>query len=221
MTLLVAGILLGVGVPNVMEFQRNSAMTAAANDLVTEVLAARTEAVKRQVPVTLCLTADPLAADPVCAPDPVADSELGFVVFVDENGNVDANGRPILADATDGNAVFDAGEIVLRRTAVPGGSIRLSTNCGYVSFGPTGVPRAVAGECFPFTTATPWTAFLFCDDRGQRMAAGTLSSARFVRVDRFGRGQVLQEIGGANGMGVNNTITGTLQVAGINPALCP
>ena len=34
-TLLVAGILLGVGVPNVMEFQRNGAVTAAANDLVT------------------------------------------------------------------------------------------------------------------------------------------------------------------------------------------
>ncbi len=37
MTLLVAGILLGIGVPNVMEFQRNGAMTAVANDLITGV----------------------------------------------------------------------------------------------------------------------------------------------------------------------------------------
>jgi type IV fimbrial biogenesis protein FimT len=67
MTLLVAGILLGIGVPNVMEFQRNGAMSSAANDLVTGVLLARTEAVKRQVPVTLCLSADPDAVTPTCS----------------------------------------------------------------------------------------------------------------------------------------------------------
>ena len=44
-TLLVAGILIGIGVPNVMEFQRNSAMTTAANQLLTGVIMARTEAV--------------------------------------------------------------------------------------------------------------------------------------------------------------------------------
>ena len=37
MTLLVAGILLGVGLPNVMEFQRSAVMTGIANDFVTGV----------------------------------------------------------------------------------------------------------------------------------------------------------------------------------------
>ena len=69
MTLLVAGILLGVGVPNVMEFQRNGAMTAAANELVTGVLTARTEAVKRQVPVTLCASPDPDRPEPDLQPE--------------------------------------------------------------------------------------------------------------------------------------------------------
>ena len=65
MALLVAGILLGIGVPNVMEFQRNGAMTAAANDLVTAMLMARTEAVKRQAPVTLVLERrSPVGSDP-------------------------------------------------------------------------------------------------------------------------------------------------------------
>jgi type IV fimbrial biogenesis protein FimT len=220
MTLLVAGILLGIGVPNVMEFQRNGVMTGAANDFVTAVLAARTEALKRQVPVTLCLSDDPTVANPVCQPAAVANSSRGFLVWVDENANIDANGIPILTDATDGNAAVDAGEIVLRRGTIQPGSVQVSTNCGYVSFGPAGFPRQAPGECFPYAGAVPWSAFLFCDDRGQRIAAGGLSSARFVRIDRFGRGQVLQELAGANGLGITNTITGTLNPAGINPT-CP
>jgi hypothetical protein len=35
---------------------------------------------------------------------------------------------------------------------------------------------------------------LLCDDRGSRVAAGSLSSARVVRIDRPGRSVVLQEI---------------------------
>lgn len=213
MTLLVAGILLGIGVPNVMEFQRNSAMSAAANDFVTAVLAARTEAVKRQVPVTLCLSNNPDANPPACVAGGVStDSTAGFIVFVDENGNA-VDGIPNLGDATDGNAAFDAGageSEVVRRTAAPGGSIRISTNCNYVTFGPTGIPQQAAGLCFPFTGANPWSAFLFCDDRGQRIAAGGLSAARIVRVDRFGRGQVLQELAGPDGTGIANTIATTL-----------
>jgi prepilin-type N-terminal cleavage/methylation domain-containing protein len=222
MTLLVAGILLGIGVPNMMEFQRNSAMSAAANDFVTAVLAARTEAIKRQVPVTLCLSDDPLAATPVCQTGAATDSTRGFVVFVDENDNR-VDGIPNLGDPTDGNAAFDAGAgetEVLRRTAAPGGSIRLSTNCGYVTFGPTGMPQRAGALCFPFTSGTPWSAFLFCDDRGRRIAAGGLSAARIVRIDRFGRGQVLQELDGPNGTGITNTIAGTLVPAGVSPT-CP
>ena len=66
MTLLVGGILLGIGVPNVMEFQRNGAMTAAANDLIDGHAHGAHEAVKRQAPVTWCFTDDPAAATPAC-----------------------------------------------------------------------------------------------------------------------------------------------------------
>ena len=146
MTLLVAGILLGVGIPNVMEFQRNGAMTAAANDFVTGVLMARTEAVKRQSPVTICLSDNPTDPNPTCAPDAVADSTRGFIVWVDENNNFDGNGARILTDGSDGDAVVDVGELVLMQSAAPGGTIRISANCGHVSFAPTGFTRAVPGE---------------------------------------------------------------------------
>ena len=121
MTLLIAGILLGIGVPNVMEFQRNAAMTAATNDFITATLVARTEAVKRQAPVTLCLSDNPTDPTPTCAPGSVANSATrGFVVFVDENDNFDADGARVLTDGTDGNAVIDPGELVVSRTAAPG-----------------------------------------------------------------------------------------------------
>jgi type IV fimbrial biogenesis protein FimT len=187
-TLLVAGILIGIGVPNVMEFQRNSAMTTAANQLLTGLIVARTEAVKRQVPVGLCLSADPTAANPTCSPNPVANAQnLGFVVWVDENNNP-VNGVPTLTDPTDGNGVIDPNELILMREVPPGGTIRLSANCGYFSYGTNGFTRQAAGLCFP----NPRNV-LYCDDRGRRLAAGSLSSARIVQIDRPGRGVVLQE----------------------------
>jgi len=193
MTLLVAGILLGIGVPNVLEFSRNASMTAAANDLVTATLMARTEAVKRQAPVTLCLSDDPLVAVPTCLPAAVYNSATrGYVVFVDENNNVDADGARILTDGTDGNRAIDAGELVLSQIDAPGltSRVRISANCGYITFGQTGFALPTVAPC---STTLTTRAVLFCDDRGQRMAAGSLSSARVVRTGRPGRAQVLSE----------------------------
>ena len=188
-TLLVAGILIGIGVPNVMEFQRNSAMTTAANQLLTGFIMARTEAVKRQAPVGVCLSANPTAATPTCSPNAVANAaDLGFIVWVDDNDNFDANGVRILTEATDGNGVVDANELVLMREVRPGGTMRVSANCGNVSYAPSGLTRQAPGLCFPNQRA-----IFFCDDRGRRLAAGSLSSARVVIVDRPGRGQVLTE----------------------------
>jgi type IV fimbrial biogenesis protein FimT len=213
MTLLVAGILFGIGVPNVMEFQRNGAMTAAANELVTGMLMARAEAVKRQAPVTLCMSDNPTAASPTCSPNAVTDSATrGFIVWLDENGNFDGvTGERILTDGTDGNAAYDAGELLLMQSAPPGGTMRVSTNCGYVTFAPSGWPVQAGALCFPQNRAV-----LYCDDRGRRAAAGNLSSARVVRIDRPGRGQSLHEIGD-----VNDAIANVLVPGGVNPTCAP
>jgi type IV fimbrial biogenesis protein FimT len=208
-TLLVAGIVFGVGVPNFLEFQRNNAIIAASNTLVTAILTARSEAVKRQVPVTLCASPDPLAANPVCSQNG-AGSNGGFFVWVDENGNVDPNGVPLINDASDANAVADAGEQIVTRTAAPGGTINVWADSGYITFGPNGVPRRAAGVAL-----NPATRVLVCDERGNRpTSAPTLSSARAVRIEATGRGQVQQEI--------PDVATALLMItaAGI-PAVCP
>jgi type IV fimbrial biogenesis protein FimT len=214
MTLLVAGILLGIGVPNVLEFSRNASMTAAANDFVTAMLMARTEAVKRQAPVTLCLSDNPTDPNPTCVAGSVSDSlTRGFVVFVDENNNVDADGARILTDATDGNAVIDAGELVLSQTAAPGANsnVRLSSSCGHFSFAPTGFMRAIAAQ--PCNTPK---LVLLCDDRGRKRAAGDLSAARVVRIPSAGRAQVLSEV--AQVTTLNALLNGPLHNV---PTTCP
>ena len=81
-----------------------------------------------------------------------------------------------------------ANELVLMREVPPGGTIRVSANCGNVSFAANGFTRQAAALCAP----TPRTV-VYCDDRGRRAAAGSLSSARGVTIDRPGRGQVLTE----------------------------
>jgi prepilin-type N-terminal cleavage/methylation domain-containing protein len=196
-TLLVAGVLFGLGVPNFLEFQRNGAMSAAANEMITGLLAARAEAVKRQVFVTWCLSANATAAAPACSPAPVGNvADRGFIVWVDDNGNVDGNGAPLLNDASDGNAATDAAELaipgnLIRQSAAPGGTMRVSSSCSYLSFGPNGFPRTAPGLCAPGNNMR----ILLCDDRGNRAGAGgQISTARVIRIDNTGRGQVLQDL---------------------------
>ncbi len=178
-TISVAAMLLSLSVPNFMTFQRSNAMTAAANEMISGLYLARTEAVKRQVPVTLCGSPDPVIAAPVCG----VGGNGGFIVFVDENNN------GIIGDPTDGNAIVDANETVLLQRADPGGTINLFGNGGqYVAYGTNGFLVATApGQAQPSTTV-----MLYCDDRGNNDAGGR-SSARVVNVGVTGRAQVMRD----------------------------
>ena len=150
MTLLVAGILLGIGVPNVMEFQRNGAMTAAANDFVTGVLMARTEAVKRQAPVTLCLSDNPHDATPACSTGrrsrirTRAASSSGSTRTTTSTPTA----RAYLTDATDGNAVVDRRRARAHAERVARAARSASRRTAAMSsFAPTGFTRAGRGRC--------------------------------------------------------------------------
>jgi type IV fimbrial biogenesis protein FimT len=178
-TLAVAGIVLGIGVPSFKEFLRNNAMSAAVNDVVTGVLLARAEAVKRQVPVTLCASADPNAAAPACGTFSGGGAG-GYIVFVDENGN------DVLTDSTDGNAKLDSGETVLLRRTAPGGQIAVWADGGsYITYGTNGFKTTKASG----QAKDSITEMLFCDDRGNE-ARGDISTARLVNIDWAGRADV-------------------------------
>ncbi len=177
-TLSVAGIVLGIGVPNFIEFQRNNAIISAANEMISGLYLARTEAVKRQVPVTLCGSLNPTIAAPVCG----GGGNGGFIVFIDENNN------GVIGDPTDGNAIVDANEAVLLKRTAPGGTINQFGNGGqYVAYDSNGYLVATApGQAQPSTTV-----MLYCDERGNKDTGGR-SSARVVNVTATGRAQVMR-----------------------------
>jgi|OpeIllAssembly_1097287.scaffolds.fasta_scaffold58881_2 type IV fimbrial biogenesis protein FimT len=73
--IMVLGILLGVAVPSFRDAALSSRLTAYANDLVASAQIARSEAIKRNAPVTLCASAD----GAVCEED--GGWEVGWIVL--------------------------------------------------------------------------------------------------------------------------------------------
>ncbi len=168
-TVMIMGVILTFGVPNFLEFTRNNRMASASNELLAAFTLARTEAVKRKVPVTVCSSLNPLAANPACG-GTFAD---GCIVFADE----------------DGDLVADAGEEVVRRVGPVPDGITLQTNGGanYLSYAGTGFSRGDVGGVPALQGA------LLCDPRGNVPAAGGWSAARFLRIDGPGRPQVVRD----------------------------
>jgi len=173
-TLMVVGIILGIGVPNFVDFMRNSRMVGAANDLLAAMHVARGAAVSQRTPVTVCGSANPSAALPVCG----AGANNGWVVYVDAN---DTNGDGI----PDGNGVIDAGEqILLAHDPLPN-TLILQANGNFVSYAPSGFIRDVGG-------VPSATQFRICDSRGNLDIGGGNSAARAIIVSATGRPQILR-----------------------------
>jgi type IV fimbrial biogenesis protein FimT len=114
---LIAGIVLGIGVPSLVDFSRNSRIVATANEFVSAVHLARGEAVTRKQGLTLCLSANPVAAVPVCTTD----------------GSVTAGGYFVWVDS-DADAVADNDEQILQQRAVPA-DVSFHSDSGFVHFG--------------------------------------------------------------------------------------
>ena len=134
-----AAVLLGIGVPAFTDFIRTNRMIGVTNELVTALQFARSEAVKRNNNVTVCVSGDGASCTG-------GNWETGWIVFDDPNGN----------------AVVDAEPIVRAHDAIGGNNtVRVTAgNVGtFISFTGDGFPRNVAGQVL---TAT----FSICDARG-------------------------------------------------------
>lgn len=95
---MVAAVIIGLGSPMFGEFRRNAQLTRNANDFLTSVQRARSEAAKRQQPVSLCVAADPAVEAPVCSGAPLTGAAAtGWVVFQDTNGDCErADAEPVI-----------------------------------------------------------------------------------------------------------------------------
>jgi type IV fimbrial biogenesis protein FimT len=167
-TLLVIGVVLALGLPNLSDFTRNSRVTGTANDLHGSIMLGRSEAARSKENITICASDDPMG---VAACDG-ASFEDGWILFVDLNGDI----------------VRDAGENVLKAFPPIHEDLDVLTPNGatYFAFAPTGLGRGDVNG--PSLTR----AFL-CDDRGNIVAAGGNSAARALVVTPVGRSIVIRD----------------------------
>ncbi len=183
---LVAAIM-AIGVPSFREFTRNNRMVTMANDFLTGIQVARTEAIKRQVVtggVALCATEHPEAEKPTCLGKD-AKNFNGWIVFVDSNNDCERD-----PDEAKGEIVLRAGDRI--DLANNDKSYRKSvSNNACISFAATGFVRADNPKTLEIPVRT-----VFCDERGiaAQSASIPLSVARGVEVTATGRARITRDV---------------------------
>ena len=94
-TLIIVGILLGIGVPSLKSFMQSNQLIAATNELISALHVARSEAIKSNSRVTICSSNN----GTTCSGN--NDWTDGWVVFVDANGDLAGTGAVCTAPNTD------------------------------------------------------------------------------------------------------------------------
>ncbi len=170
-TIVIIGIVLSFGIPNFGVFTQNSRITSTANDLHSSFFLGRSEAARSKSNITICASNNSMGAA-TCTGGTFDD---GWIIFVDLNGDIQRAG---------------VDENVLRRHPPVDDAIDISMNPGatFFSFAPTGLGR---GDQSGFTAIQ--TAVI-CDGRGNVVAAGGNSAARFLVVTPIGRATVLRDV---------------------------
>ena len=172
-TMLVVGVVLALGVPNMQAFRQNSSMTSTANDLHSSLHLARSEASRSKSNISVCASANSAAATPVCG----GELEAGWVVFED----------------TDGDIVIDAGEPIIKRFGPTPTDIVINTPGpdDYFSFASTGIGRTPTTG--PFAGTPPLATAVLCDDRLNGNGGSGRSTARVLVITPLGRATVLAD----------------------------
>lgn len=176
--MMVLAVTLGLGVPALNNARANTRMSGAANDLVSSLHAARSEALTRSRSVTMCASLGWQLDRPPC--DGGTASLLdGWVVFVDED--------------TDG--VVDDAETIVQAHGPVHPTIRDQAASGadggppfYVSFSAVGVLQDIAA--LPPSV----TNIQLCDDRGNKDAGGGRAAGRWINISPAGRPTLIDEV---------------------------
>jgi len=168
----ILAVLVSFGLPNFRDFIRNARMAAAANDLLADMNLARSEAIKRRVPVTLCKSQDAATCDASST-----SQFRGWIVYVDD------------ADATeettdDGDGTVDSGEVVLRSSVISPDIDSAIGEGNFSTFVSSGFIRPSADLEY----------VLFCDSRGNTVTSGGDSAARAITITATGRAALTRNI---------------------------
>lgn len=128
-TVSIMSIMVMIAAPSLQSFVRSTQLRTSTNDLATVLVYARSEAIKRGYPVTVCKSANITASSPACTTGSTATWQAGWLVFVDHDGDgtVDA-GTPADVPLRIGSA------------STEGVSISGGTNfANYIKYLPNGV----------------------------------------------------------------------------------
>ena len=171
-TMLIVGVVLSLGIPNLSEFTANSRLSSTANDLHASFLLARSEAARSKTNITICASANALTAGANCG----GTWDQGYIVFVDDDGDLNRAG---------------ATETVLRAHGEIATDVVLSiaNDATYFSYASTGLGRGDVNGNFAMTQV------VMCDDRGNIVGAGGNSAARLFVATPLGRATILRDIG--------------------------
>ena len=167
-TLLIVGVVLTLGIPNLTQFTANSRITGTANDLHAAFLMARSESARAKDNITVC------ASDAAVLPRDCSGTwDDGFIVFVDN----------------DFDAVRDGGEPLLREhpAAAEGVSFAVANDATYFMFASTGLGRRDAGN------NTPVSQVIVCDQRGTAETSVDFSAARLFVATPVGRATIVRD----------------------------
>jgi type IV fimbrial biogenesis protein FimT len=165
-TVMIVGVVLAFGIPNLRAFTQNSRMTSTANDLHAAFHLARSESSRAKTNITICASANSMAADANCG----GTWDQGYIVFVDENGDL----------------LKSQDESVLRAhpKIAKGVSLAVENDATYFSYSSTGLGRQ---------DVDGMSRVVMCDERGNVVAAGGSSASRLFIVTPLGRATILRD----------------------------
>jgi len=157
----ITATLLTLGIPSFRDFLASRAVTAQISDLAGSIRLARTEAIKRGIPVTLCCSENPQAAAPTCTAG--ADWSSGWLMFADRGVR----------------GVFEANDLLIRVQqgyTNSGGVVR--SGGGTITFLPTGIAPGAAGNFLMRPKLSP-TAPAYTT-LSKRMCVSNMGSTRLI-----------------------------------------
>lgn len=171
--IVILALFTSIGVPSFQNTIRENRLATQANSLVASFHLARSEAIKRRLPVVICRTAN----GTTCVTDGAGTWETGWLIFVDDN--LDAT-----ADATDNDGLFNSTEQLLRHvSAIQTTTLRSAS--------------AVVADSVRFRNngllANAGDSFFLCDTK-----TADTKEARDININVTGRVTTKKDVGAGN-----------------------
>jgi len=170
-TVLVVGVIITIGVPNMAEFTQNSRLTSTSNDLLSSFQMARSEAARSKSNITICASDN---SDDLVNANCGGTFNDGWIIFLDLDGDLNRAG---------------AGESLLRAHPAPPSGVTVTPANGatYFGFAGTGLGRGNVGGAPALATV------MICDARGIDTAPGGRATARRLVATAIGRATIISD----------------------------